>query len=469
MRRRNATLEQRLVSPGSRRHQTTLAVVLVLAASGCATVDPSGDYERARSLVHDATGEATLFSPDEEEKAREAVDALLAGGLTSTEAAQVALLNNQDLQALLFDIGIGHADVVQAGLLSNPSLQALVRLPLDGGSANSEGGLLLNLADLWRVPARKRVAQSKLEQTVLSVAHRAAALAADARKSYLSAVAATQSRFVAAENLETARQFYALSQERLEAGGATQVDVNAAHSRFLEQRVREVAARFEETQARLQLLTTLGLQGSLKDLELNEALLAPQELGLDVDTLLAGASKHRLDLQSAAKEVEAAERSIPLERRRRWRAVGGGVAFEAQGGELALGPAVNIALPIFDQNQAQIAKAELRYGQTLRRLEGLNARINQQVHVAHAKYEVAEETVRLYERELLPLREQSLELARESFTAGKTGFLYVLEAQNELLIARSEYIEHLRQLASTIPALEAACGSPLTELIDSRD
>ena len=72
MRRKTTTIERRLVSPGSRRRHTTLAVVLVLAASGCATVDPSGDYERARSIVHDATGQAALFSPDEEEKARQA-------------------------------------------------------------------------------------------------------------------------------------------------------------------------------------------------------------------------------------------------------------------------------------------------------------------------------------------------------------------------------------------------------------
>ena len=81
--------------------------VLVLAASGCASVDPSGDYSRARALVHEATGQYTLFRPGEEEQAREAVDALLVDGLTSTEAVQVALLNNQQLQSKLFDIGLG--------------------------------------------------------------------------------------------------------------------------------------------------------------------------------------------------------------------------------------------------------------------------------------------------------------------------------------------------------------------------
>lgn len=443
--------------------------MLLLTASGCASVDPAGDYGRARDYVHQATGQSTLFIPGEEEQAREAVAELLADGLTSAEAVQVALLNNQQLQVQLFDIGLGHADVVQAGLLTNPSLQALLRFPSDGGSSDAEGGLLQHLAHFWRIPASKRIAQNKLEQTVLAVAHQAALLAADAKTAYLSAVAASQSLLVEKENLATAQLFYGLSQERLDAGGATQVDVNAAHSRLLEQRVVERVARFGELQANLRMLTTLGLQGSRQDLELTEPLLSPEQPRMDLDALLVNASKHRLDLQSVARGVEAAERSIPLERRRVWRAVRGGVAFETQGGEVALGPAINLSLPIFDQNQAQIAKAELRYAQALRQLEGLTIRVGQQVRAAHAQYELALETTRLYERELLPLREQSLELARESFAAGKTGFLYVLEGQNELLAARREYVKQLAGLASTIPSLEAACGRPISELLTPRD
>ena len=438
--------------------------VLVLAASGCASVVPSGDYSRARALVHEATGQHTLFRPGEEEQAREAVDALLVDGLTSTEAVQVALLNNQQLQSKLFDIGLGHADAVQAGLLSNPSLQLMVRLPLDGGSTSAEGGLLQNLADLWRVPARKRVAKNELERTILAVAHQAATLAAEAKADYISAATAAQSLLVAEENLDTAQQFYELSRERLEAGGSTQVEVNAAHSRLLEQRAAAMAARFEATQAKVQLSATLGLQTSPQELELTDAQLSSPGLDVEVDGLLASAATHRLDLQSAAMDVEAAERRIPLERRRVWRSVRGGATFETEGSDVALGPGIGLTLPIFDQNQAQIAKAELLYEQSLRRLDGVSTRISQQVRVAHARYDLAQETVRLYEQELLPLREQSLELARESFAAGKTGFLFVLEAQNELLAARSEYVEHLGQLARTIPALEAACGRPIAAL-----
>ena len=150
-----------------------------------------------------------------------------------------------------------------------------------------------------------------------------------------------------------------------------------------------------------------------------------------------------------------------------WRNVSGGLAFESEGGELALGPAIELELPIFDQNQAQIAKAEYRYAQALRRLEGVSAQVAQQVRGAYERYAMAQDTARLYRTDLLPLRETSIELARESFAAGKTGFLSVLEAQDRLLATRRDYVSRLESVALSIPDLEAACGRPLSFLLES--
>jgi outer membrane protein TolC len=72
----------------------------------------------------------------------------------------------------------------------------------------------------------------------------------------------------------------------------------------------------------------------------------------------------------------------------------------------------------------------------------------------------------LFRDRLLPLRQSSLELARESFAAGKTGFLSVLQAQGRLLAARRDYVGRLESVALSVPEIEAACGRPLEELLD---
>lgn len=447
------------------RFKWVSASVLLITLGGCATVNPGPDYERAREEIQAATGEEGLYQPNEHELAAEQVDLLLQGGLTAQESVKVGLFNNRDLQALLFEIGVSRADAVQAGLLSNPSLAALVRFPVGSGSTTTEAGLFMNFIEIWHIPARKRLAEDKLEQTVLEIAHTATEVAAQAKVAYFRAAAAASAFAVAGENHDTTREFLDLTLERQVAGAATEVDVNAARSEFLEQEVQVRQARFEVFESKRQLALVLGLDVDPNDLELTEALQPAPLATLDLERLLTLSGAHRLDLRAATKSVAAAEQALALERRLFLRSVNAGLAFESQGGDSQLGPAVELEIPIFDQNQAQIAKAEYRIAQAQRRLEGLNMQVAQQVRGAYELYALATDSARLYQERLLPLRQASLELARESFTVGKTGFFSVLEAQRRLLSARREYVDRLEALARSIPELEAACGRPLVELL----
>ena len=439
----------------------------LLALGGCATVDPTADFGRVQEAVQAATGAGGLYRPGEDERAAKRVEELLDGGLTAQEAVQVSLLNNRELQVLLFEVGVGRAEAVQAGLLSNPSLGVMLRLPLGDGSTTTEGALLQNVIELWHIPARRRRAENQLEQALFAVAHEAATLAAKTKTSYVRATAAEAALAVAEENYDTARMFFELTEERLEAGAATQVGVNAAQSEFLEQELLVREARYDVFEARRRLAVVLGLETNPADIELTEALGRLPDRQLRLDGILAIAAESRLDLRAATESVEAAENELSLERRLFLRSVRGGLSFESRDGDTELGPAVQLQVPVFDQNQAQIAKAEYRYAQALRRFEGLNARAAQEVRGAYERYALAMDSARLYEERLLPVRRASLELARESFAEGKTGFLSVLEAQSRLLVARREYVARLEAVARSVPDLEAACGRPLAELMEA--
>ena len=95
--------------------------------------------------------------------------------------------------------------------------------------------------------------------------------------------------------------------------------------------------------------------------------------------------------------------------------------------------------------------------------------VSQQVRGAYEGFLLAQDVADLYRAELLPLREESLNLAMESFAAGKTGFLSVLEAQESLLQTRQDFVDQLEAVALSIPALEAACGRPFDFLLEAED
>lgn len=438
----------------------------LLAASGCAVVDPEPDYERTSRIVEEATGQGGFYrSGEDEETATRRVEELLEGGLSVAEAVEVCLLKNQTLRAALFEVGLARADVVQSGLLSNPSLGGLVRFPVDGGKSNVEAGLALNLIQLWHLPARKRLSKQLLERKVLRIAYKGATLVAQTKAAYYSAAAAEQTLVVEGQNAESAQTFLDLVLARQQAGAATEVDVNAARSEVLDQEVVLRSAQLEAFDSKRRLAVVLGVETSPEGLELTDQLPPLPQWSVGVDRVLSLARAHRLDLQAASENLRAAEHAVSLEKRLFLRTAGAGVALETEGSDVSLGPSASLQLPIFDQNQAQIAKAEMRYAQAQKNLEALTVSVAQQVRGTHARFRAALDIARSYQEKILPLSESNLELARESFQAGKTGFLSVLTAQRKLLSSRRASIERLRALSQSVPELEAVSGRPLHDIL----
>lgn len=453
-----------------RRHKPACALLstLLLVFTGCASVRPAADFGRASDHAAEATDvdSGLIGIPAEEPQVQDAIAGRLAEGVSIEEAVEIALLNNKDLQAAFYDIGISRADVVQSGLLANPSLGAVLRFPKDRGDATLEARLAWNLVDLWHRPARKRVQEQHLERTVLDVAHLSAQLAASTRAAYVAAVAAEGARVVEEENLTSTGEFLELTLARQEAGSATEAEANTARAEHLEQEVRLRSASLLEFEKKLRLATLLGLDVGPEELSLTSALAPPPDASFDLEALMVGAAAHRLDLRAARENVRAIESEVSLEKRLFLREFRVGVELESRGDERELGPGLDMELPLFDRNSAQVTRAELRHQQAQTTLDALTIATHQQVRAAHERLASTLETARAYREDIAPLRESSLELAREAFRAGKTGFLSVLEAQKQLLAARRDANAWAETSALMLIELEAACARPLSELIE---
>jgi len=126
--------------------------------------------------------------------------------------------------------------------------------------------------------------------------------------------------------------------------------------------------------------------------------------------------------------------------------------------DFIMGPGVSLDLPIFDQNQAQIAKSRFEHVQAEKQLDALTREITQETLLAVERVKIAMETDRFYQAEVLPLRESSLELAREAYQAGKLSIPVVLVAQRVLLTSRAAAVEAQEKSALALIDLEKVIG-----------
>ncbi|MBI5762589.1 MAG: TolC family protein [Planctomycetes bacterium] len=487
----------------------TFAVTLVLLSiCGCAMVNPKPDYDRAGKTIADATGSDSYFRPGEDDVGAKRVRELLQAGITCDQAVQICLLNNPSLQAAFLEIGFARADVVQSSLFSNPSLALSVAFPEGGGRSNIQATFAQNIVDLWQIPIRKRSSQRLLDAAILDVARQASQLAVDTRSAYFTAVAADQALVIAKENVVIAEQLLDAAKARQQAGAVGELDVNLARGAVYSAELEMQRARLDAGTSRRRLAILLGLTEAAEDLHLATNVLLPPLVELDSEQIVQIALSSRLDIQSLRMESEAKRQRINLEiakilpefsigfyeeqserralKGRKIRAdtarasvaAGALTAPEIQSrgqrsGERSqiidniFGPAFNLTLPIFDQNQAQIAKARLAYEQSALQLDALEKAVMQAVRQGVDAAQTARKIAEYYHEKMLPQAQSNLDLSRQTYQAGRASLIVLLDAQRILLATRRDAVVADRESAITRAELERLTARPLTTLLES--
>lgn len=484
------------------------SVSLLAFLIGCAAVDARRDYERAGTHIESATGQMLKYEPENEQAPDARVAELLRDGLTSEECIQIALLNNPRMRASFLRIGMARADVEQSGLLTNPTLGISFRFPEAGGLADFELNLAQNIADLWMIPARKRVAERELDRAVLETAREAAGLVADTKIAYFNAVADQRALAIARDNQRLVQDLLTITEARLEAGTVGALDVNLVRGLVLKAEVDVRTAQLDATTARRTLGAAMGLSGATEDLALIDDLPPVLAAPFDVERLLIVASESRLDLKAAREGLAAAQSRVEAEYAKVFQDVEVGFALErnarralpgrdiaadtarasiANGGltapeiqsrgqrqleksqeiEAILGPTLSLTLPIFDQNRAQIAKAQFAYQEASALLDALERSIAQETRQALDRASTARGVATLYATDVLPQARQTLELSQSAYQAGSANILTVIDAQRSLLETQRAYVAAIQSAANAIVDLERATARPISALQQS--
>jgi outer membrane protein TolC len=179
--------------------------------------------------------------------------------------------------------------------------------------------------------------------------------------------------------------------------------------------------------------------------------------GYDLERLEGRALPGRKVLADTAREsVAAGSLTAPTIQSRGERA-----RDKRQEIDVMQGPEFSATLPLWDQNQAQIAKARYQAEQRYKEYEGLLDEIASQVSQAGISLGSAHEIVRFYRAEALPQATQNLDSARRLYQAGEQGIIVVIEAQESLVTRRRAYVRALGDYAGALTELERAIGGRL--------
>lgn len=391
-----------------KRRALPLAILATVLLSGCASFSADGGLGTVSDLTRARTGQdvARTDSADAKRKARSNIDKLLEGPLTVDAAVQVALLNNQALQAAFDELGVAEADFVQSGRLRNPGFTfSHLR---NAGGVEIDRSVGFDLAGLITLPLRKGIGARRFEQAKLQAASSAVGLAANVRKAYFDTLAAKQTVAYATQVQTAAEASVTLMNRMARVGNVSRLDQAREQAFYADSTAQLARAQQTSVSTRERLIRLLGLWGNDIAFVLPERLPDLPKAPQDIANLEQRAIAERLDVLMARRDLDATASALGLTRATRFlNVLDAGYANKSLSGQpRENGYSVALELPIFDWGGARTAKAEAQYMQSVHRTADTAIRARSEVREAYAGYRTAYDLARHYRDEVVPIRKQ---------------------------------------------------------------
>ncbi|MEO6368684.1 MAG: TolC family protein [Steroidobacteraceae bacterium] len=434
-----------------------------LAVTGCSLPSSRTNVDAAAQLVATQTRAALEWrrDPEADQAARRRAEALLEGGLTLDEAIGVAFLASPELQLSLEQLEISRAQLVAAVTPPNPVAIIGTRKP--GGDLAAfypdrsvSIGVLQNVMALLNIADRSAIARHDLQRVRFETAQHATAHAAQVAQAWLEYSAAMQIQALRQRSLAAAKAAFDTVVVRAANGSVTSLQVAVERNSVFAVESSAIRSELDVATARARLGGLLGVTGWHDDWRI-EAVLPPLPASdPDLTALELQAMEQRLDLQAAAKTVDARLRVLAMQRRFRWlnQLEIGVFRDRAIGGTDFTGPNAVVELPLFDQRQAALlgADSELRSG--LRGLEAARMTARNEIRLHAAEMHTTRRLLEQFERDIKPNQQQ----IAAGLGSADPGEPERLRLSMSMLSAEEDYTGLLRDYWRARSALALAAG-----------
>ena len=338
--------------------------------------------------------------------------------------------------------------MVEASRLANPRLGYVDLRPEGGGLSQITRSVSLDFTNALLLPSRARLARVEFQRSQEVVADALLDLAARVEEAWFNAVSTRQ---VAAlrELAATAGDASSEMAKRLyDAGNLSPKALALESAAASEQRVTAARAKAEATRAREALAELMGL--STRDAwQVPDRLPALKDLpnaSLDEAALLKVAETQRLDLSAARRDFANQQDLASMTRRWRWLGdLEGGYERESDtDGARLRGPTLALRLPLFNQNQSGVMRADAQAEMAQAHLSDLELRVKNEVARSLDQLASAREIANAYRSAVLPQRDLLVSSTQEEHNYMLVGVFELLQARRSQLDAYQSYVEAVR-------------------------
>jgi len=429
-----------------------LLLVVAAATTSCAATQPPSQSSVADRIRAGTSAEARLEGSPAAPGRPPSVD--VTDGISGDEAVALALWNNAVFQVAVSQLGFARADLVDAGLLANPVLSLLFPL----GPKQLEATLRWPAEILWERPRRVAAARLSLEVVASNLVQSGLDLALSVRLAHTDLALALDRQRLATETAAALRRIDELTQSRLAAGDIGALDARVARVDALRSVQDAERAGHDVRLARERLRLLTGLAADDGALETVQAPGEPTSCASPPE-LLTRALAARPDLRAAELAIEAAGARLGWERNR---VLALAAVLDANGQGISgfeAGPGIDVGLPIFNRNQGGRLRAQTELRRASAAYVALQQQVGLDVREASTLFEQARQSREAWRATLVTPLEANLADAEDSFRAGESSFLFVLENSRRLIEARLREREIAADEHRAIARIERAVGA----------
>ncbi len=378
--------------------------------------------------------------------------------LSLQSALDMASRQNLDLLAARAQRAVSQAGVQIAKQIPNPTVSAGVLRDTPHESLFFDQQLEIG----GRRKRRIELAKQESGLTEVDITTLARQVRRNVREAFYNLALARGVSSQRGQALKLAERLHEIAQARFEAGDVPQLEVVRVDLEVSRARADFQVAQQEEKIA-LSELNALLNEPAMTDWEL-EGLLDSLPAQIPLAELVDRATASNAELQRVAQEekVEKSRQSLFEAERIPNLGLEFGADFNAPH-DFRVGPRgqITMELPIFTRNQGEIAQSLASQRALGSEAEATRRAVAGRVESAYFELDARRAEVELYHRDVLPVTDRVESMAEESYRAGKSSILTVLDAQRNVQQAQQEYLQSLFNAQSAFARLEETVGVPL--------